>query len=70
MIKCNTQANDMAMTANNWQTPGGSDPGRYTEEAHGVPEMDQKSPEAPTRVGACPTPLGAHPYLVAASETP
>ena len=31
--------------------------------------MDQKSPEAPTRVGARPTPLGA-PYLVAASETP
>ena len=30
MIKCNTQANDKAMTANNWQTPGVSDPGRYS----------------------------------------
>ena len=29
MIKCNMQANDMATTANNWQTPGASDPGRY-----------------------------------------
>ena len=29
MIKCNTQANDMATTANNWQTPGASNPGRY-----------------------------------------
>ena len=26
------------------------------EEAHGVPEMGQKSPEAPMRVGARPTP--------------
>ena len=34
MIKCNTQANDMAKKANNWQTPGASDPGRYTEAAH------------------------------------
>ena len=39
------------------------------EEAHGVSEMGQKSPEAPTRVGARPTPLGAPPYLVVASET-
>ena len=30
MIKCNTQANDMATTANNWQTPGASNLGRYT----------------------------------------
>ena len=29
MAKCNTQANDMATTANNWQTPGATDPGRY-----------------------------------------
>ena len=29
MIKCNTQANDMATTTNNWKTPGASDPGRY-----------------------------------------
>ena len=29
MAKCNTQANDMATTANNWQTPGVSNPGRY-----------------------------------------
>ena len=29
MAKCNTQANDMAMTANNWQTPGTIDSGRY-----------------------------------------
>ena len=29
MAKCNTQANDMAKTANNWRTPGASDPGRY-----------------------------------------
>ena len=29
MAKCNTQANDMATTANNWQTPGASNPGRY-----------------------------------------
>ena len=39
------------------------------EEAHGVPEMDQKSPEATTREGACPTPW-APPYLMAASRTP
>ena len=26
------------------------------EEAHGVPEVGQKSPEATTRVGVCPTP--------------
>ena len=30
MAKCNTQANDKVRTANNWQTPGASDPGRYT----------------------------------------
>ena len=29
MAKCNTQANDMATTANNWKTPSASDPGRY-----------------------------------------
>ena len=29
MIKCNTQANDMEITANNWKTPGSSNPGRY-----------------------------------------
>ena len=29
MAKCNTQANDMAKTANNWMTPGASNPGRY-----------------------------------------
>ena len=29
MAKCNTQANYMATTANNWQTPGASNPGRY-----------------------------------------
>ena len=29
MAKCNMQANDMATTANNWQTPGASNPGRY-----------------------------------------
>ena len=29
MIKCNTQANDMATMAINWQTSGASDPGRY-----------------------------------------
>ena len=29
MIKCNMQANDMAMTANNWRTPGATNPGRY-----------------------------------------
>ena len=40
------------------------------EEAHGVSEMDQKSPEAPTRVGARPTPLGAPPYLVASLKLP
>ena len=28
MAKCNTQANDMATMANNWQTPGASNPGR------------------------------------------
>ena len=37
------------------------------KEAHGVPEMGQKSPEAPTRVGARPTPVGAPSILVAAS---
>ena len=30
MEKCNTQANDMATTANNWQTPGASNLGRYS----------------------------------------
>ena len=30
MAKCNTQANDMATTANNWKTPDASDPGRYS----------------------------------------
>ena len=30
MAICNTQANDMATTANNWQTPGASNPERYT----------------------------------------
>ena len=29
MAKCNTQANDMATTANNWRTPGATKPGRY-----------------------------------------
>ena len=29
MIKWNTQTNDMATMANNWQTPGASNPGRY-----------------------------------------
>ena len=29
MAKGNTQAHDMATTANNWQTPGASNPGRY-----------------------------------------
>ena len=29
MAKCNTQANDMATTANNWRTPGALNPGRY-----------------------------------------
>ena len=32
MAKCNGQENDMAMMANNWQTPGASNPGRYTHE--------------------------------------
>ena len=40
------------------------------EEAHEASEMDQKSPEATTRVEGMPHPLGAPPYLVAASETP
>ena len=29
MMKCNTQANDKATTANNWTTPGTSVSGRY-----------------------------------------
>ena len=29
MKKCNTQTNYMATTANNWQTPGATSPGRY-----------------------------------------
>ena len=29
MAKSNTQADDKARTANNWETPGASDPGRY-----------------------------------------
>ena len=37
MIKCNTQANDMAMTANNWRTPGTSATGRYRGKFWGVP---------------------------------
>ena len=35
------------------------------EEAHGVPEVGQKSPEATTRVGGMPYPRGAPPFLVA-----
>ena len=31
IIKCNTQTNYMAKTANNWRTPGASNPGRYIE---------------------------------------
>ena len=31
MAKSNTQANDMPTTANNWQTPGTSNPERYTD---------------------------------------
>ena len=27
--RCNTQANDMATTANNWKAPGAPDSGRY-----------------------------------------
>ena len=37
------------------------------EEAHGVPEMDQRSPEATMRVGGAPYPLGAPSTLMAAS---
>ena len=33
MAKCNTQANDMAKTTNNWHTPGASNPGRYNKVA-------------------------------------
>ena len=40
------------------------------EEADGVPEVGQKSPEATTRVGGAPYPLGVGPYLVDDSETP
>ena len=29
MIKCNTQANDMATIANNWKTPGATVSGRH-----------------------------------------
>ena len=29
MAKCNTKAHDMATTANNWRTPGATNPGRY-----------------------------------------
>ena len=35
MTKRYTQANDMATTANNWQTPGASDPGRYKGRGEG-----------------------------------
>ena len=31
MAKCNTQADDMATTVNNWKTPGASDSGRYRD---------------------------------------
>ena len=31
MARCNTQANDMATTANDWKTPGASESGRYTK---------------------------------------
>ena len=40
------------------------------EEAHGVSELDQKSPGLPTRVEGAPTPLGAPPYLADSPETP
>ena len=29
MTICNMQANDMATMANNWKTPGATNPGRY-----------------------------------------
>ena len=29
MARCNTQAKDMATTANNWETPGASDSGHH-----------------------------------------
>ena len=38
MAKCNTQAKDMATTANNWQTPGATNPGRYSAS----PKLDAK----------------------------
>ena len=34
MAKYNTQANEKATTANNWRTPGASNPGRYTRRPH------------------------------------
>ena len=40
------------------------------EEAHGASKMDQKNPEAPTRVGGAPRGVGAPPYLVASSKLP
>ena len=38
MEKCNTQANDMATTANNWKTPGTSDSGRYSTALYSTPK--------------------------------
>ena len=32
MAKCNTQANNMAATTNNWMAPGASDPGHYMKD--------------------------------------
>ena len=45
MAKCNTQANDMATTTNNWQTPGASNPGRYNEPADKGMEWEAQSAE-------------------------
>ena len=35
MEKCNTQEKDLVMIANNWVTPGASNPGRYSVEEPG-----------------------------------
>ena len=50
MITCNTQANDMATTTNNWKTPGASVSGR-----HNTPPLQEdlipRSRMAPERNG-------------------
>ena len=59
MAKCNTQANDMATTVNNWHTPGASNPGcynyggdkRFIVKSYGDPSFDTDPDDSESRSG-------------------